>query len=567
MGSNILGLRLVIALGLAVLVLLGIVVATRDPGPPSAAELLGRRRDSFDTNDPVRRACALNEKILARIWRGHHPRSEDVTIVPRRPNFIGTTTVVSHSGPWDYLQRVPLVLYGPGSIRARGEVPTPATVADVYPTVGRLVDVDLPRRDGRVLNEALLDGGGRRPPKLIVTLVWDGGGWNMLDRWPDGWPTLARMIRGGTSFMNATVGSSPSITSAVHTTIGTGAFPRKHGIIGNDLRMPNGELVKSFAGRDPKDVELSTFGDDIDRALGNEPKVGLIGWKHWHLGMTSHGASAPDSDRDHMGLMYWDGKDVKLSMNATLFESPPHLLEVADIRRLSEQADREDGRDDDHWFRQHLYKKNFAVYGNPAWARYEAEVILSFWEKEGYGADDVPDLFFTNFKMTDLVGHKWTIDSDEVHGVLQAQDRALARMLRYLDEQVKDYVVILTADHGHTREPSQTGAWPIAQTEVISDIDAEFDVPKGQSLVQESAAVGLFLDRALKQRLDVSDDDVARFLNAYTIAENATTDELPEGYEDRGDEQVFSAAIPKDSMKDVMECAFGMPRAPEDLAA
>ena len=52
-------------------------------------------------------ACAIPHRQLLRIWRGTDPqRSGQIVFVPQEPNFVGTN--FPHSGPWDYLQDVPL---------------------------------------------------------------------------------------------------------------------------------------------------------------------------------------------------------------------------------------------------------------------------------------------------------------------------------------------------------------------------------------------------------------------------------------------------------------------------
>ncbi|MGH2735535.1 MAG: alkaline phosphatase family protein, partial [Actinomycetota bacterium] len=186
----------------------------------------------FSTADPVRRACGLKKKMLLRIWRGYYPgRSEDVVMVPQYPNYSGVFDLVNHSGPWDYLTNVPLVFYGPRRVAAEGRLEDEASITDVYATAGELTGVDLPKRDGRVLSD-MLRPGVEGVPKLIVTLVWDGVGRNVLEEWPNAWPTLARLEREGTSFSNASVGSSPTITPAIHSSLGTGAWPRSHGVTG-----------------------------------------------------------------------------------------------------------------------------------------------------------------------------------------------------------------------------------------------------------------------------------------------------------------------------------------------
>src|SRR5688572_18847119 len=141
-----------------------------DEGRPQPPELSAGDR-TFESNDPIERACALERPLLARVWRGYHPRhSEDVTFVPLAPNYSGAFDVTSHSGPWDYLQNVPLVLYGPGAIAPEGSVGESASLADVFPTVGAMAGVPLPEREGRILHRAL--GEAEAPPKLVVTIMW-----------------------------------------------------------------------------------------------------------------------------------------------------------------------------------------------------------------------------------------------------------------------------------------------------------------------------------------------------------------------------------------------------------
>jgi predicted AlkP superfamily pyrophosphatase or phosphodiesterase len=519
------------------------------------------------TNDPVERACALPPKHLARIWRGHHPtRSEDIKLVPREPNFIGRHSILSHSGPWEYLQRVPLILYGPGFIADAGDVDRPVTVADVYPTVGELVGVDLEERDGRVLAESLEPERSGRP-RLIVTIVWDGGGSNVLEAWPRRWPTLERIARAGTSYTRATVGSSPSITSAVHTTLGTGAFPRSHGITGGDIRKTDGSLHATFAGHDPKDVRLTTFADQIDAAFQNRSDVGLTGWRNWHLGMLSHGAGIRGADRDQIGIFTMGQGEVVTRGRRGPYEIPDYLSRAADIDSLIDEVDREDGAVDDRWYRMHLREEEWAppwVLGNPAWVRYQQRATVDLLGTEGYGDDGVPDLFFTNVKQIDIVAHRWAIQSQEVAGIIDAHDEALADLLEYLDREVGDYVVIMTADHGHTPSVESSGAWAIGQQEVIDDIDDHFAVPDQQTLIEDSSPVGYFVDRAVADEMGVTNQEISRFLNAYTIADNVSGD-LPEAFEDRSREKVFAAVFPGSAMGDVMRCAFDSEQPPSSL--
>ncbi|HEX2051526.1 MAG TPA: alkaline phosphatase family protein [Actinomycetota bacterium] len=555
---------------LAALVVVAVAVGAAavylgDDGPRrgrSAAQRLARAGRTFATLDPVRRACALDDEQLVRLWRGNHPRhSEDVTLVPQEPNYMGAFDLTSHSGPWDYLQRIPLVLYGPQRIRAAGRVEGAANLVDVYATMGALTGVDLPPSDGRDLDDALrrgVDG----IPRLVVTVVWDGVGRNTLDVWDGRWPTLARMERDGASYVDATVGSSPSITPASHGSLGTGAWPRTHGVTAIEYRGDEGRVVQAIGGRDPAALDATTFADAIDAALGNAPKVGLLGFNNWHIPMMGHGLGAPGGDADELAIVGVQARG-DISGNDDLYTTPGYLLDGHGLARYAAELDREDGRVDDAWLGHDIVAKDH----NPAWVRYARDVMLEMIEGGGYGGDDVTDFFFVNFKMTDIAGHEWSIDSREMAAVLEEQDAALGALLDYLDRRVRDYVVVLTSDHGHTRSTRVTGAWPIRPGVFRDDVEAHFGVRGDEDLFDGEGAYGLYVDRAVMRRHGVTLDAIARFANAYTVHDNWGAGPLPDGYEERADEHVFAAAYPTRDLPEVMRCKFDAPRPPRDARA
>ena len=548
------------AIALVIVALAGFAFWRMSSEPSDPAGRLAGADRTFSNLDPLKRACDLADRVLLRIWRGHHRvHSEDITTVPLFPNYSGSFGVTSHSGPWDYVQNVPLVLYGPGQIAANGRVEEAVNVTDVYPTVAALAGVEIPQREGEVLPDTLepIDD----VPKAIVVVVWDGVGRNTLERHPDSWPTLARMEREGTSFVNATVGSSPSITPATHSSLGTGAFPRDHGVTAIEMRTVEGEVRTAFGGKSPTDLSMTTFADEIDLALGNQPLVGMLAWKSWHMGMFSHGTQAPGGDADEMAIISSHGDVVG---NDTYYSTPEYLVGRRDIlERHARTLDAEDGERDGDW----RGRDPLEMHDNPAWISYQRDLLMEMLDRGGYSADDVPDIFLTNFKITDIVSHQYSMDSEDEAITLQAQDAVLSDLLDFLNVNAGgDYVVIVTADHGNTPSPKRSGAWPILQGQLQEDVDAHFEVPEGRSLIEQTTAVGPFLDRAVMGELGVTEEDIARFLNGYTIADNWNENELPDGYEDRGHENVFEAAFPSDDIGKVMDCAFGG-RPPKDLEA
>ena len=547
------GERTLVALGTSCVVLLMAALGFFAVGRGQADSPQLRRRLSGTVFE---RACGLQPRYIERLWRGYRPgRSEEIAVVPREPNFVGSFDITSHSGPWGYLQQVPLVFYGPGRVAERGEIDAPATMADVYPTIGKFLNVKLPAREGRVLEEALLPAKDR--PALIVVLVWDGAGRATLEQWPDRWPNLLEMMKKGTSYTNAIVGSSPSVTSAVHSTLGTGAYPKDHGITGNELRRQGGRLSETFNNLNTGGLELSTFADQVDARLGNKPKVGMLGWTKWHMGMLGHGNALPGADSDDLGLIRYDGR-IRVQ-TASAFRRLRQLEVGANLSEALETVDQSDGALDGEWLGNNISLPKglapFGTYSNPAWAVLQTDMALEMLSTRGYGRDHTPDIWLTNYKMTDLAGHLWGIESEETGSVVAAQDEALGTILEYLDRKVDDYVVMLTADHGASPLLGSTGAWPILQDELVVDLDSHFKVPDGKSLVESTATSAYFIDRAVARSTAVSLDEISAFLNDYTIRQNWTSEELPTGYENRGAEQVFSSAFPTEQLKAIRLCA------------
>ena len=271
--------------------------------------------------------CKDLNQLVERVRRGYYPfLSPDIQLIPREPNYVGSATSPVHSGPWDYLTHVPLVAYGPGHL-VPGEYTDEATMADLAPTTAELIGYQgWPKRDGRVLGEAL-DPQATDPPKLVVSMVWDGGGWNVLNRWPDAWPFLKSRMAKGTNVLDAIVGSSPSVTPAVHANIGTGAFPDQHGVV--DIWLRRGDVTEdSWEGIDPRNLVIPTLADMYDKALDNEPKIAMVGAEPWHLGMIGRGAAMQGGDKD---IAVMEGDDGELITNPEFYSLPDYLDDVPGV--------------------------------------------------------------------------------------------------------------------------------------------------------------------------------------------------------------------------------------------
>jgi hypothetical protein len=490
----------------------------------------------------MRLPCGLLPSELARVRSGFFPgRSGEIQLVPREPNFVGAYR--SHSGPWDYLQEVPLFLYGPGHVTAAGRVDRAATVADLAPTLAEHMDFPFAAADGRALPEGMPSGGGSGPPRALVVVVWDGVGRNVLARHPDAWPTLRSLIQEGAWFEHATIGSSPSVTAAVHATIGTGALPQAHGRVANRFRFQGTMASVNEAG--PEDLIVPTLADLWDRSEGNAAQVALVAFREWHAGMVGHGALFPGGDRDMAVLM--DERSGRWDLPADelpAFEFPAYAPSVGGLASALRELDLVDGELDGLWRGEDLDDPNVAVR-SPAYSLWQTKLLERIVEEEEFGTDAVPDLLFTNYKQPDLVGHRWGMESPRMAESVRAVDEALADLIEVLDAGVGEgeWVLALTADHGSTPAPGSTGAMVIDEGRLVDAIRARFDGDEDdRSVLLALSPSQVWLDREELAEEGMTPAAVASFIAGYDAGDNAPDPgALPPA---RRNDPLFAGAFP-----------------------
>lgn len=494
-------------------------------------------------------ACALPHRYLLRIWRGTFPgRSGQILLVPKEPNFLGTN--FPHSGPWDYLQEVPLLWYGPGIVPARGAVQRPASIADIAPTQAKLLGFPFPDVDGRPLPEIPAPAS---PPRLIVTLVWDAGGSSLLDTFPQDWPHLKSLIPQGVWYAKAEVGSSPSITPATHATIGTGEYPMHTGQ--TDAEFFVGDEIVRAGALGPLLMMRPTLADLYDRAMGNRPLVGALASVTWHLNMMGHGAAWGGGDRDIAVLRVPTAADNEgaegtvwnlQGKNRPFFRFPAYVNDLPPLSAYTREVDRADGALDGRW-RDNSIEQFEQGWATPARIPYQERMVEEVIAREGFGADDVPDLLFINFKAIDHVSHIWSVNSPEMRDTLRFQDAALGAFVRFLDRQVGrgNYVLVLTADHGAQFDPEVSGAFQVTPRELQADLEAAFPSATGRSVFAAVRTSQVYLHERAMRASGYTVEEIARWLLAYTEGQGAPEGpgSLPEG---RRDEPFFSAVIPTD---------------------
>ena len=517
---------------------------------------VGARAQSTD-EDLVKAACSLPHDQLMRVWRGWRPdRGAQLSFVPQEPNFVGAG--LPHVGPWDYIQTVPMFWYGPGFVKAQGEVDRPVTSAGIAPTAARLLDFGGFRApDGQPMTEALLPAAERDLPRLLVTMVWDAGGINVLEEHPNAWPFTKSLIPQGTWYTDATVGSSPTSTAQIHATIGTGAFPLHHGIVGHNMLVA-GQITAPW-NQGPSFLVESTFADVYDRALDNEPVVGIVGTVDIHFGMLGHGSFFSGGDEDIAltrsviggATLTDEGFEWNLpERDAPYYRLADYANDVGGFERDQRVLDQADGELDGNW-RDNDIAELLQGFDTPARTPYQQRVVERVIQREGFGADEVPDLLYLNFKEIDYVSHVWSMNSPEMLDAVLAQDQAMRDMVTFLDREVGEgeWAMVLTADHASMPDPAASGGFQISTGPMQEMINERFGRAGGPDIVELMQPTQAFLDLAELEANGHTVDDVARYMATFTQAQTVGGGVVPNPGQEN--DAVMDAVFPSALMPDL----------------
>jgi hypothetical protein len=536
--------RRLFALAAVLFVVTGVSSA---PGGRASQYPMAAPRVARQVADPAELACSIPHEWLLRTWRGNRDdRSAELQILPIEPNFVGSG--LPHVGPWPYAQDIPMFWYGPGHIAPVGVVERPVTLAGIAPTQAALLDFPFRTPDGSPMVEALVDGAD--PPQLIITIVWDAAGRNVLGRWPDAWPYLESLVQNGAWYERATVGSTPTSTAQTHATVGTGTFPDDHGIVAHRLRI--GEELGTPWELGPAYLIDPTLADVYDLAMGNEPVVGELGTVSIHLGMLGHGSMWGGGDQDiavvreKVDARTLGAEGFEWNLTPALrpyYRFPEYLNDVSgfedDVRAVA--------------WGERPPQRRLRGFDTPARIPYQTRVLMELIEREDFGADEIPDLLYVNFKMIDYISHVWTVNSKEMRDAVESQDEQLRVLVEFLDETVGagEWAFVLTADHGSIPDPDVSGAFQISTTAIVSGITSTFDDADGVSVVDLVQPTQIFVNEAELRQNGHTLEDVSEWIMSLTKADTALPGvDVPPS---EADDPVFQAAFPSRLMSS-LEC-------------
>jgi hypothetical protein len=441
---------------------------------------------------------------------------------------------------------------------APGTYTKPVTLADLAPTTGALLKFPFEAPDGTAQNQALVPG--RPVPKLVVTMVWDSGGMDVLNAWPKDWPYLRSIMGDGAWFTHATVGASPSNTPTGHAMIGTGAFPADNGMVDEYVKV-NNRIQKPNA-NGPAFMVLPTIADLYDRAMDNEPLVGGLASLSAHIMMIGHGSEWNGGDKDIAVAREKEdattgGNDSAVSWNLTsgmapFYEMPTYVNSLPKIDRYNEELDAMDGARDGMWRDNSIEQFNNG-FDTPARTPFQTQLFEKVISEEGFGADDVPDLLYLNYKAIDVIGHAFSANGIEMSDALKIQDRDLKVLIDFLNRTVGkgQWVMALTADHGTNLNPAVSGAFQIDTGSIEDLVNQTFDDGDNVPLIEKFRTTEFWLNEDELAQSGSDLVDVSNFLLSLTESQTFKPGNEPlPGHEN---DPVFAGAFPT-ALMDRLPC-------------
>lgn len=418
-----------------------------------------------------------------------------------------------------------------------------------------------------------------KPPKLVVVMVIDGLPSEQVQRYRDqfGPGGLRRLLEQGASFTDAHQAHGITVTAVGHSAVLTGAYPYRHGIIGNNWIAPDGRQVyctedtryhyideetDPHDGTSPANLRVDTLGDQLRYASGNRSKVVTVSGKDRGAillaGKTGTAYMYMDKTGDFASSTYY--MDTYPAWAARFRAAKPQDRYYA--KSWTPLLDDKAYADDAPYPAATTSSPNrfpFTFYsdsGKPAADYYVRlkkspavdALTLEFaeaavdGERLGSNPTGATDLLGVSLSGHDYVNHAYGPESRMSHDHLQQVDRQIAQFFAFLDKRVgmDNVLVVLTADHGfaNTAEfarAQHADALRVNPQALLDKLDAHLAERFGLAkLVKTSLLPEVHLDYAAIERRGVARADVenaaARFLLAQPgIAEVFTRTQLEQG--------------------------------------
>jgi predicted AlkP superfamily pyrophosphatase or phosphodiesterase len=430
----------------------------------------------------------------------------------------------THASSWDYDTDIKFVLYGPGFVK-RGVKLEKTTLQNIAPTYARLIGTNPPKGSmGRVMREALVPTTKR--PRVILTVVMDGGGRSLYEAWPDAWPVIKGLAARGVEYTDAKVTQLETATAVSHVAIGTGGYPITTRIVGNEIYDPATKRVTlSFPDFSAEFIKAPTLADEYGVSAQHRPVViGTSFQDRAAMGMVGHGAAHHAGNKNHIVVLYAQPKrpawieefpggeqEHRLMTNLDLYTFPAYLRGRSPLPYVKALTG-----GTGVWM-GHKIDDSSNVRFTPAFVEFECDNMLSMLDREPIDQPDVTSLVYMSMKPTDYAAHRWGLESLEAREALRAQDACVGKLIQKLNARVGEgsYVVTITADHGMMPMPELTNGHRLSLRTLLEMIDKKF----GAKISLGGGFINLWFDQAKLKEIGITNRDIAAYLRSLTAGQ------------------------------------------------
>ncbi len=383
-------------------------------------------------------------------------------------------------------------------------------------------------------------------PALLVVLSFDQMRNDYLDRWSEHWSDrgFARLMRDGRRYTESAYKHATTETGPGHAIIGTGSYPRRHGIVQNNFfdKRQNRSFYAvedasapvfgieayepgraAMKGRSPRNLQMPTLGDWIKRRLPGSKSVSISSKDRAAICMGGHLADA----------VVWLNEEGPGFTTSIYYDSlAPTWLKSLDVPAWMAKYS---GRTWNGFLPEASYKtadsmpgegvfagggstyphvlpkfdpaspKSFvrAVNVTPFAAELTFEAAKTAVREFQLGADTIPDILTVSISSTDYAGHLFGPDSREMLDVYLKCDTLLGDYIDFLDETVgkNAWVLAISADHGVGTVP-ETAAAEGKRGGRVEEIDL-------------AERIDMYLTKTFPTRESVAWLDAAEFPNVF----------------------------------------------------
>jgi predicted AlkP superfamily pyrophosphatase or phosphodiesterase len=327
----------------------------------------------------------------------------------------------------------------------------------------------------------------------------------------------------GANYRNALTGSFPAVTACAHATIGTGTFPRSHGITGHNIRADANGSRKTYGepgNADPSDILVSTLADLHSASTGNAAWVGQIGYQVWHMGMLGFGGPDRGPDQKPVGVYWNEGAGGWAPHNPELFRLPTTMPDEAVYgMHQADFATKEPSLTGPGWDRQFDPKGGQSPCCSPPVVEYQHDLISATLGSEPIG-EAGPSLLYTTYKSPDYTGHIYNMYSNWEGLMLESVDEQLGKLEAELEGLFPgEYVLIVTADHGQCPLPDDVDGVRLDPIQLTRVIEETFGAGPA-SVVQNVWPSEVYMNVKGLRDAGASLDDVAAHIRTLTYRQN-----------------------------------------------